>query len=52
MTDDRIDVIYDEKEVLAKALFEMQDNDLVFVLADEVPAVLEQIRELAAEQAH
>ena len=26
---------------------EMQDNDLVFVLADDVPAVLEQVRELS-----
>jgi UDP-N-acetylmuramyl tripeptide synthase len=49
MTDDRIEVIYDEKEALAKALFEMQENDLVFVLADEVPEVLEQIRQLSAE---
>jgi hypothetical protein len=28
----------------------MQDNDLVFVLADDVPAVLEQVRELSAER--
>jgi hypothetical protein len=28
----------------------MQDNDLIFVLADDVPAVLEQVRELSASQ--
>ena len=28
---------------------EMQDNDLVLVLADEVPVVLEHIRQLSAE---
>lgn len=50
MTEDRIEVMFDEKEALAKALSDMQDNDLVFVLADDVPAVLQQIRELSAEQ--
>ncbi|HZK78305.1 MAG TPA: hypothetical protein VFC35_05305, partial [Gemmatimonadaceae bacterium] len=50
MPDDRIEVMFDEKEALAKALSDMQDNDLVFVLADDVPAVLQQIRELSAEQ--
>jgi cyanophycin synthetase len=52
MTDDRIDIVYEEKEALAKALSDMQDNDLVFVLADEVQQVLEQIRQLSAEQPH
>jgi hypothetical protein len=28
----------------------MQDNDLVFVLADEVPRVLELVRQIAAER--
>jgi hypothetical protein len=50
MSDDRIELIFDEKESLAKALHSMQDNDLVFVLADDVPAVLEQVRELSAAQ--
>ncbi|HUQ46611.1 MAG TPA: cyanophycin synthetase [Gemmatimonadaceae bacterium] len=50
MTDDRIEIVYDEKEALAKALNDMRDNDLVFVLADDVPAVLEQVRELSAAQ--
>jgi cyanophycin synthetase len=52
MTDDRIDIVFEEKEALAKALSDMQDNDLVFVLADEVQQVLEQIRQLSAEQPH
>ena len=52
MSEDRIDIVYDEGEALAKALSGMQDNDLVFVLADDVPAVLEQVRRLSSEQSH
>ena len=40
MNDSQIEVIYNETEGLAYALTQMEDNDLVFVLADEVPAVL------------
>ena len=50
MRDDQMDVIYDEREALQHAMSIMQDNDLIFVLADDVPAVLEQVRELSASQ--
>jgi cyanophycin synthetase len=50
MREDQIDVIYDEREALQHAMKIMQDNDLIFVLADDVPAVLEQVRELSASQ--
>ena len=49
MTDDHIDVVHDEKEALAHAIEYMQDNDLIFILADDVPAVLEQVRQLSTE---
>src|SRR5687768_10917433 len=52
MREDQMEIIFDEHDSLAKALKEMQDNDLVFVLADEVPVVLEQVRQLSAEQGH
>ena len=52
MREDQIEEVFDEKDALAKGLTEMHDNDLVFVLADEVPVVLEQLRQLSAEQAH
>jgi hypothetical protein len=29
----------------------MKDNDLIFILADDVPAVLEQVRQLSTEKA-
>ncbi len=47
MGDDQIEIIYDETEGLARAVNQMEDNDLVFVLADEVPAVLAQLEVLA-----
>jgi cyanophycin synthetase len=50
MAEDRISVIYDEPEALGSALASMGDNDLVFVLADDVPAVLSQIQSLIAGQ--
>jgi cyanophycin synthetase len=50
MREDQMETIYDEKLALATALGAMQENDLVFVLADEVPAVLEQVRQLSAER--
>ncbi|MDO8501871.1 MAG: cyanophycin synthetase [Gemmatimonadaceae bacterium] len=52
MREEQIEVVYDEQEALAKALHEMKDNDLVFVLADDVPAVLEQMRQLSSGQVH
>ena len=51
MREDQIIEVFDEKEALAKGLGEMQENDLVFVLADEVPVVLEHVRQLSAELA-
>jgi cyanophycin synthetase len=51
MREDQIDVVHDEKEALAHAMAGMRDNDLVFVLADDVPAVLEQVRQLSTEHA-
>jgi cyanophycin synthetase len=50
LSEEHIDVVHDEKEALAHAMSIMQDNDLIFILADEVPAVLEQVRQLSAEQ--
>jgi len=49
MKDDQIEVIYDETEGLAHAMSQMEDNDLVFVLADDVPAVLNQVHVLTSE---
>ena len=50
MIDSQIEIIYNETEGLAHALTQMEDNDLVFVLADEVPAVLTQLDRLAADR--
>jgi cyanophycin synthetase len=50
MNDSQIEIIYNETEGLAYALTQMEDNDLVFVLADEVPAVLAQLDRLAADR--
>jgi cyanophycin synthetase len=50
MTDAQIDIIYDETEGLEHALNQMEDNDLVFVLADDVPAVLAQVNVLASDR--
>ena len=49
MTDAQIEVIYKETEGLSHALAQMEDNDLVFVLADDVPAVLSQLDNLSAD---
>jgi cyanophycin synthetase len=51
MRDDQIDVVHDEEEALDHAMSIMKDNDLVFVLADDVPAVLAQVRRLTADPA-
>jgi cyanophycin synthetase len=50
MNDSQIEIIYNETDGLAHALTQMEDNDLVFVLADEVPAVLAQLDRLAADR--
>jgi cyanophycin synthetase len=49
MSDENIDVVHDEKDALAHAMSIMKDNDLIFILADDVPAVLEQVRQLSTE---
>ncbi len=50
MRDDQIDIVHNETEALEHGMSMMQDNDLIFVLADEVPVVLEQVRRLVAER--
>jgi cyanophycin synthetase len=50
MTDSQIEIIYNESDGLAYALAQMEDNDLVFVLADDVPAVLTQLDRLSADR--
>jgi len=50
MDDSQIEIIYNETEVLAHALSQMEDNDLVFVLADDVPAVLAQLDTLSGDR--
>ena len=49
LTDDRIDIVLDEKQALDHALTRMKDNDLIFILADDVSSVLEHIRQLSTE---
>jgi len=51
MPEEHIDVVHDEKEALEHAMSYMKDNDLIFILADDVPAVLEQVRQLSTEKA-
>ncbi|MGK2962615.1 MAG: glutamate ligase domain-containing protein, partial [Gemmatimonadaceae bacterium] len=51
MREDQIDIVHNEVQALDHAMAVMQDNDLVFVLADEVPVVLEQVRQLSTERA-
>jgi cyanophycin synthetase len=50
MADHQFEVIYNETEGLALAIGQMEDNDLVFVLADDVPAVLSQLHALAGDR--
>jgi cyanophycin synthetase len=49
MVEGCIDVVLDEDEAFKLAISLMKDNDLVFVLADDVPRVLEQVRQLSTE---
>jgi cyanophycin synthetase len=51
MSEEHIDVVHDEEEALEHAMSYMKDNDLIFILADDVPRVLEQVRQLSAEKA-
>jgi len=45
---DRIETVYSEPEAVARAVEQIRDRDLVVVLADDVPGVLEQLRPLRA----
>jgi cyanophycin synthetase len=40
---DQVTTVYTERDAVERALKEMQDQDLVVVLVDDVPAVLEQL---------
>jgi cyanophycin synthetase len=51
LSGEHIVVVHDEKEALEHAVAYMTDNDLIFILADDVPAVLEQVRQLSTEHA-
>jgi cyanophycin synthetase len=50
MADHQFEVLYNEAEGLALAIAQMEDNDLVFVLADDIPAVLSQLHSLAGDR--
>jgi cyanophycin synthetase len=43
---DRTETVYGEPEAVARAVDQMQDRDLVVILVDDVPGVLEQLRPL------
>ncbi len=46
MREDQIEVIYEEKAAMERALELLGDNDLVVSLVDDVPKVIEQVRAL------
>jgi hypothetical protein len=43
---DQVRTVYTERDAVERALQEMRERDLVVVLVDDVPAVLEQLRPL------
>jgi cyanophycin synthetase len=45
---DRTEAVYSEHEAVTRAIEQMQDQDLVVILVDDVPGVLEQLRPLRA----
>lgn len=51
MRDDQIEIVHDEREALTRAIETMQENDLVFALADDVNVVLEHVKELSSQTA-
>jgi cyanophycin synthetase len=51
LAEERINVVHNEADALDHAMAMMEDNDLIFVLADEVPIVLDHVRRLASDQA-
>ena len=50
LSEAHIDVVHDEEDALAHAMSYMKENDLIFILADDVPRVLEQVGRLVAEK--
>src|SRR3954470_6219179 len=48
ITADQVDTVYSEREAVARAVEQMQNRDLVVILVDDVPGVLEQLRPLRA----
>ena len=50
LSEEHIDVVHDEEDALEHAMSYMQDNDLVFILADDVPRVLGQVRQLSTDK--
>lgn len=48
---DRVEIVDEESEAVEHALLSMRDNDLVVILADDVPAVLGQVRRFGADSA-
>lgn len=51
LAEEHIDIVHDEEDALERAMSYMSDNDLIFILADDVPRVLEQVRQLTNEKA-
>ena len=51
MQEDQIEIVHNERDALNHAVANMQDNDLIFALADEVPVVLEHVREISSQMA-
>jgi cyanophycin synthetase len=48
IAEDQVETVYSEGEAVAHAVERMRDGDLVVVLVDDVPAVLEQLRPFRA----
>jgi cyanophycin synthetase len=45
---DRTEIVYSEPDAVARAVEQMRERDLVVILVDDVPGVLEQLRPLRA----
>jgi cyanophycin synthetase len=51
LADDHIDIVLNEREALGHAMAYMKENDLIFILADDVNEVLDHVKQLSSEQA-
>jgi cyanophycin synthetase len=49
LSESQYEIIYNENEAIAKAIAKMQENDLVVILADDVTASLNVIRQYSAD---